>query len=124
MCGRFALGANADQLAVDLHQQYFVPPPPRAPPPADSGATQRQPETGSQRQAGTSSQGGSAESAEEHPAAAAKEHEVEWASSEAKGSFRPRYNVAPTTKVPVLRRSRQDPDRYELDLLKWGLVPQ
>ncbi|GAA5956703.1 hypothetical protein JCM8115_000652 [Rhodotorula mucilaginosa] len=117
MCGRFALGANADQLAVDLHQQYFVPPPPRAPPPADSGATQRG--------AGTGSQSGKNAEHDENAAAdaATKEHEVEWASSEAKGSFRPRYNVAPTTKVPVLRRSRQDPERYELDLLKWGLVP-
>ena len=34
----------------------------------------------------------------------------------------PRYNVAPTQSVPVIRQHRQEP-RRELSMMRWGLVP-
>jgi len=34
----------------------------------------------------------------------------------------PRYNVAPTQPVPVIRQHRKEPVR-QLSLLKWGLNP-
>lgn len=34
----------------------------------------------------------------------------------------PRYNIAPTTQVPVVRSAGTEPDR-ELVLLRWGLIP-
>src|SRR5437773_31498 len=46
--------------------------------------------------------------------------------------FPPRYNVAPTEDVPVVRSARAEPgaqagaesaERWRLDLLHWGLVP-
>ncbi|GAA6026063.1 hypothetical protein JCM8202_002950 [Rhodotorula sphaerocarpa] len=109
MCGRFALGANADELAVDARQQYFIPPPP---------ARGRRAERAHDEQQG---QRRSPEEASEPADAPA----VDWASSEAQSSFRPRYNVAPTTQVPVLRRNVDSKagSTYQLDLLKWGLVP-
>jgi putative SOS response-associated peptidase YedK len=48
---------------------------------------------------------------EEHFAADADE--VAWA---------PRYNIAPTQFVPVIRQNPNN-DRRELSLLRWGLVP-
>lgn len=36
---------------------------------------------------------------------------------------RPNYNVAPTHKVPVVRRNPETGERH-LDLLQWGLVPR
>lgn len=133
MCGRFALGAQAEQLAVDLHQQYFVPPPPPPQPsqprrsgagsPARSGG--RSGITGSQRRDAHGAHDGDGQtSPDASPATGGDDHKVQWASLEAQNSFRPRYNVAPTTRIPVLRRSQKNPDQYELDLLKWGLVPQ
>jgi putative SOS response-associated peptidase YedK len=37
-------------------------------------------------------------------------------------NFPPRYNIAPTQDVPIVRRSREG-DRRELILVRWGLVP-
>lgn len=34
----------------------------------------------------------------------------------------PRYNVAPTQSVPVIRQNRKEPVR-ELSLVRWGLIP-
>ena len=34
----------------------------------------------------------------------------------------PRYNVAPTQQVPIVRRARDDGDR-ELAQVRWGLIP-
>ncbi len=34
----------------------------------------------------------------------------------------PRYNIAPTQSVPVIRQNPKEPDR-ELSLFRWGLVP-
>jgi putative SOS response-associated peptidase YedK len=36
-------------------------------------------------------------------------------------ALEPRYNIAPTTPVPACRM--QEPDRKELTLLRWGLIP-
>ncbi len=37
-------------------------------------------------------------------------------------NLRPRYNVAPTQQVPVVRRARGDGER-ELAQVRWGLIP-
>src|SRR5260370_15950066 len=34
----------------------------------------------------------------------------------------PRYNIAPTQPVPVIRQNSKDP-RRELSLMRWGLIP-
>jgi putative SOS response-associated peptidase YedK len=34
----------------------------------------------------------------------------------------PRYNIAPTQPVPVIRQNSKDP-RRELSLIRWGLIP-
>lgn len=34
----------------------------------------------------------------------------------------PRYNIAPTQPVPVIRQNPKEPVR-ELSLMKWGLIP-
>jgi putative SOS response-associated peptidase YedK len=34
----------------------------------------------------------------------------------------PRYNVAPTQRVPIIRQNRKEP-RRELSLVRWGLIP-
>ena len=36
--------------------------------------------------------------------------------------FKPRYNIAPTQQVPVVRTSPED-NKLHIDLLKWGLIP-
>ncbi|GAA5917137.1 hypothetical protein JCM8208_001659, partial [Rhodotorula glutinis] len=112
MCGRFALGVNAHDLATSTHRDYFAPAPSAgrpssSPPPHDSDRdNDHQPQQGSSTTATTTT-----------------EHPVQWASLESQSAFRPRFNVAPTTKVPVLRRSQRDPATFEFDLLRWGLVP-
>ncbi|GAA5881612.1 hypothetical protein JCM3774_006494 [Rhodotorula dairenensis] len=126
MCGRFALGAQAEQLAVDIHQQYFVPPPQQQPSqPRQAGSADGSGATAS-RQAnarGAEVEGEPDSSGGPSTGGADGGRQLQWASHEAQSSFRPRYNVAPTTRVPVLRRSKKNLDQYELDLLKWGLVP-
>jgi putative SOS response-associated peptidase YedK len=34
----------------------------------------------------------------------------------------PRYNIAPTQPVPVVRQNPKEP-RRELSLIRWGLIP-
>jgi putative SOS response-associated peptidase YedK len=36
--------------------------------------------------------------------------------------WNPRYNIAPTQSVPVIRQNPKEPHR-ELSLLRWGLIP-
>jgi putative SOS response-associated peptidase YedK len=38
------------------------------------------------------------------------------------GEWSPRYNIAPTQPVPVIRRDPREPVR-ELSLVRWGLIP-
>ncbi len=38
--------------------------------------------------------------------------------------FHDRFNVAPTTQVPAIRASKQDPTAREAVALQWGLVPR
>jgi putative SOS response-associated peptidase YedK len=38
------------------------------------------------------------------------------------GDWSPRYNIAPTQPVPVIRQNPKEPVR-ELSLMKWGLIP-
>ncbi|MCA9002297.1 MAG: SOS response-associated peptidase [Planctomycetes bacterium] len=45
-------------------------------------------------------------------------HELE----EDPGEWDPRYNVAPTQSMPILRRS-EDAETWRVDHFKWGLVP-
>jgi len=35
----------------------------------------------------------------------------------------PRYNIAPTQEVPVIRQRKQPPNERTLRMLRWGLVP-
>ena len=39
-----------------------------------------------------------------------------------KDEWSPRYNIAPTQSVPVIRQNPKEPVR-ELSLLRWGLIP-
>lgn len=36
--------------------------------------------------------------------------------------WNPRYNIAPTQPVPVIRQNPKEP-RRELSLMRWGLIP-
>jgi putative SOS response-associated peptidase YedK len=36
--------------------------------------------------------------------------------------WNPRYNIAPTQLVPVIRQNPKEP-RRELSLMRWGLIP-
>ncbi|GAA5845352.1 hypothetical protein JCM9279_004854 [Rhodotorula babjevae] len=110
MCGRFALGVNAHDLEVATQRDYFH----RAPT-ASASASSPPPPTDHHQDAQQPQQGSSSTTTTDHP--------IQWASLESQSAFRPRFNVAPTTKVPVLRRSQRDPATFEFDLLRWGLVP-
>jgi putative SOS response-associated peptidase YedK len=37
-------------------------------------------------------------------------------------AWTPRYNIAPTQPVPVIRQNPKEP-RRELSLMRWGLIP-
>jgi putative SOS response-associated peptidase YedK len=45
-----------------------------------------------------------------------------FASVSGEDDWNPRYNVAPTQRVPVMRQNPKEPGR-ELSLLRWGLIP-
>jgi len=36
--------------------------------------------------------------------------------------WKPRYNIAPTQPIPVIRQNPKEPIR-ELSLIRWGLIP-
>src|SRR5262249_6483302 len=38
-------------------------------------------------------------------------------------SLQPRYNIAPGQPVPVVRTAEEQPDKQQVALLQWGLVP-
>jgi putative SOS response-associated peptidase YedK len=42
--------------------------------------------------------------------------------AESEHEWNPRYNIAPTQLVPVIRQSPKEPVR-DLSLLRWGLIP-
>ncbi|GJN94515.1 hypothetical protein Rhopal_007598-T1 [Rhodotorula paludigena] len=107
MCGRFALGVNADDLAANLRRDYFRQN--RNEHQQDDQQEQHEEQADEQEQPDDGSGDDGVR--------------VEWASLEAKSQHRPRYNVAPTTRVAVLRRNDKDSHLLQLDLLKWGLVP-
>jgi putative SOS response-associated peptidase YedK len=39
------------------------------------------------------------------------------------GDWNPRYNIAPTQPIPVIRQNPREPVR-ELSLVRWGLIPK
>jgi putative SOS response-associated peptidase YedK len=45
-----------------------------------------------------------------------------FASVSGEDDWNPRYNIAPTQSVPVIRQNPKEP-RRELSLLRWGLIP-
>src|SRR5438874_11215455 len=48
--------------------------------------------------------------------------EEHFASFSEEQEWEPRYNVAPTQSVPIIRQNPKEP-RRELSLARWGLVP-
>jgi len=48
--------------------------------------------------------------------------EVHFSSASGDEDWNPRYNIAPTQLVPVIRQNPKEPIR-ELSLLRWGLIP-
>ena len=38
------------------------------------------------------------------------------------GNWAPRYNIAPTQSIPVIRQHPKEPVRH-LSLIRWGLIP-
>ena len=139
MCGRFALGVDANELGAHLARQYFRNPPPENPdqpsPSTSNQNSSEQPEasgSGSGAGEGFVSSGSPSlvqqiaqqgqDSDDEGEGAQGGEKEVRWSSMEAKSSWRPRYNVAPKSGGVVLRKNHKEKGVYELDVLKWGLV--
>ena len=45
-----------------------------------------------------------------------------FASTSEEQEWEPRYNIAPTQSVPIIRQNPKEPHR-ELSLARWGLVP-
>jgi putative SOS response-associated peptidase YedK len=45
-----------------------------------------------------------------------------FASASGEDDWSPRYNIAPTQPIPVIRQSPMEPVR-ELSLMRWGLIP-
>ena len=54
----------------------------------------------------------------------AKEELIEeyFASVSGEDNWAPRYNIAPTQPVPIIRQNPKEPVR-ELSLVRWGLIP-
>jgi putative SOS response-associated peptidase YedK len=48
--------------------------------------------------------------------------EAHFSSASGEEDWNPRYNIAPTQLVPVIRQNPKQPIR-ELSLLRWGLIP-
>jgi putative SOS response-associated peptidase YedK len=48
--------------------------------------------------------------------------EAHFSSVSGKEDWNPRYNIAPTQPIPIIRQNPKKPVR-ELSLLRWGLIP-
>jgi putative SOS response-associated peptidase YedK len=48
--------------------------------------------------------------------------EEHFASVSGEEEWTPRYNIAPTQPIPVIRQNPKEPVR-ELSLMRWGLIP-
>ncbi|BGP27820.1 hypothetical protein JCM10295v2_006798 [Rhodotorula toruloides] len=124
MCGRFALGLSGGELEEALARDYFVPPAQHQGAQDQDDDEQQDDNEGDELgQAGGAAEDGQGNAPREEVVKSTRKDALRWTSSEAQTTFRPRYNVAPTTQIPVLRRTRKDKETYELDLMKWGLVP-
>src|SRR5271154_405439 len=51
-----------------------------------------------------------------------KQHVEEYFNGGGEEDWVPRYNVAPTQPVPIIRQNPKNPKR-ELSLVRWGLIP-
>jgi len=139
MCGRFALGVEANELGAHLARQYFGNQASEShqqdqPSPSNSNHNDSpQPEaSGSGSEGGGSAAAGSLihqlqleaqqDDSDQEEEGTGGEKEIRWSSMEAKSNWRPRYNVAPKSGGVVLRRNHREKGVYELDVLKWGLV--
>ncbi|GAA5893942.1 hypothetical protein JCM6882_003134 [Rhodosporidiobolus microsporus] len=137
MCGRFALGLQADDIPAALNGDYFGLPAHQNQQNDDDGADvvahqeavdgdqgqqqqhQAQPgPSGHTREGGNEQQHGSKEQVGE----SAVDGPVSCASFESKTGYRVRYNVCPKSRSVVLRKSEKAGE-YNLDLLVWGLIP-
>ena len=54
--------------------------------------------------------------------AAETDHRGTFRNSDWKDDWKPRYNIAPTQPVPVIRQHPKEP-RRDLSLMRWGLIP-
>ncbi|PRQ70631.1 hypothetical protein AAT19DRAFT_10788 [Rhodotorula toruloides] len=124
MCGRFALGLTGGELEEALARNYFQPPAHHQGA-QDQGGQQQQHgnEADEQEEAGGAAQDEQGGASRDEVGKSMHQGALRWSSFEAQSTFRPRYNVAPTTQIPVVRRTRKDKETYEMDLMKWGLVP-
>ncbi|BGO95815.1 hypothetical protein NBRC10512v2_007521 [Rhodotorula toruloides] len=124
MCGRFALGLSGGELEEAIARDYFQPPAHHQGARDQDGEQQQDGnEADEQEQAGGAAQDGEGSAPRDEVGKSTHQDALHWSSFEAQSTFRPRYNVAPTTQIPVVRRTRKDKETYELDLMKWGLVP-
>ncbi|KAI5481300.1 DUF159 domain protein [Pseudohyphozyma bogoriensis] len=131
MCGRFALGVEADDIAMMVQQQYFR-----------GGRQQRANNNGGSAEPDDDDDddddaagGADEESEREEPVASGSgtrsgdgelsesggSNEVRWESDASKEAFRPRWNVAPQSNAVVLRAA-PDGNGYILSTMKWGLI--
>ncbi|GAA5903241.1 hypothetical protein JCM6882_008115 [Rhodosporidiobolus microsporus] len=137
MCGRFALGLQADDIPAALNGDYFGQPAHGAHQNDDDGADvvahEGAADQGQQQQqqhhALPEPIGHACEGATEQQHASKKQvgegavdGPVSWASFESKTGYRVRYNVCPKSRSVVLRKSEKAGE-YNLDLLVWGLIP-
>ncbi|GAA6013447.1 hypothetical protein JCM10207_008849 [Rhodosporidiobolus poonsookiae] len=127
MCGRFALGLQADELLGAINHDYFAPEPQdhEHAPPADEdedeafGDVQR-----AQQMLGGA--GGTAQGAERaHEGEGQQvgdEGVVRWGEFESQARYGPRYNVCPKSRSVVLRKDKKT-GKHKIDMLMWGLIP-
>ncbi|KAK4706054.1 hypothetical protein P7C70_g146, partial [Phenoliferia sp. Uapishka_3] len=130
MCGRFALGLDADDVAASLGAQYF--PHHNSEEPSDVEDEEeghhsprgRDGSEGEEEEPPVASRSGSRVAPSAGSAGASgsgsTSGRVHWDKS-SKESYRSRYNVAPQSRSVVVRRSKTPEPTIEL--MKWGLIP-
>lgn len=148
MCGRFALGLSGGELEEALARDYFQPPQQhQGAQDQEADDQQTEEDADEQVQVGGAAENGQGQAPRDEVGKSTRQDALHWSSFEAQSTFRPRYNVrvrlrtrscpdeadqcfpsarqvAPTTQIPVVRRTKKDQEAYELDLMKWGLVPR